>query len=734
VVEAQSYGCRRCWKTGSVRLLRLSDPGHFALRAAVRTAVVVPVAFAIGQVGVGNSDTALFAAFGALAFLVFVDFGGPRPARLAAYLALLLTGAALITVGTLCSRSPALAVAAMAVIGFVVLFAGIVNGYLAAAGNAVLLSFILPVMVPAGVAEIPARLAGWGIGGALATTAVMVLWPQRPRDELRAAAADACRALADLVAEPHVPANEEAARVAVRAVRARFVDTPFRPTGSTGAGAALASLVDEIGWLLELAVRGPADGPECVRARAANVDVLRESAARLAGHRLPIEVDRLVSVGEDLLDGLLGRVADPGVRDDEDALRAALRSTGWLWVMSYATLQIGELAGVAASAVPPLAADHPLAAARRLAADHASLRSVWLRNTLRATAGLTLAVLVGQLASVQHSFWVVLGTLSVLRSSALGTGASALQALIGTTIGIVAGGALVFAIGTDETVLWIVFPPAILLAAYAPRAISFAAGQAGFTVALLILFNLIEPSGWEVGLVRVEDVAIGFAISIVVGLLFWPRGASAVLWSRLDEAYQACAGYVAASLGRLFDGGSADRLTEPRQEAVTREHLLDAAVRQFISERAPTVKPMHDVATLIEGAVRLRVAGDSIAWLGEQVEGAPRPDAARDLSGDIEVVRAWYGALGAALAERVAPPAPAVAESELPPDVLEGLREAVVTGDSARTIAAVAVGWGCEHLDVLRRVEDRIAEAAARLTPSAPQPVPASNPATAAPP
>ena len=69
-------------------------------------------------------------------------------------------------------------------------------------------------------------------------------------------------------------------------------------------------------------------------------------------------------------------------------------------------------------------------------------------------------------------------------------------------------------IGTHEAVLWGVLPVAILLAAYAPRAISFAAGQAGFTVVLFVLFNIIQPVGWSVGLVRFEDVAIGFAISL----------------------------------------------------------------------------------------------------------------------------------------------------------------------------------------------------------------------------
>jgi hypothetical protein len=88
-----------------------------------------------------------------------------------------------------------------------------------------------------------------------------------------------------------------------------------------------------------------------------------------------------------------------------------------------------------------------------------------------------------------------------------------------------------------------------------------------------------------------------------------------------------------------------------------------------------------------------------------------------DLSGDIEPVCAWYAALGAALGEQASPPAPAAAGSELPPGVLEGLREAAVIGDRARIVAAVVVGCGWEHLDLVRSLENQIAGAAARLTP-----------------
>src|SRR5207245_5261790 len=90
-------------------------------------------------------------------------------------------------------------------------------------------------------------------------------------------------------------------------------------------------------------------------------------------------------------------------------------------------------------------------------------------------------------------------------------------------------------------------------AAYAPRAISFAAGQAGFTVVLFVLFNIIQPSGWRVGVVRIEDVAIGFAISLGVGLLFWPRGAATLLRENLAAAYGRCADYVVAMARKVTD-------------------------------------------------------------------------------------------------------------------------------------------------------------------------------------
>ncbi len=247
-----------------------------------------------------------------------------------------------------------------------------------------------------------------------------------------------------------------------------------------------------------------------------------------------------------------------------------------------------------------------LAATERLAAEHASARSVWFRNSVRGAVALAISVYVAREAGVQQGFWVVLGTLSVLRSSALGTGTTIVDALLGTALGIVAGAAVVTIVPTGSAVLWVLLPFAVLLAAYAPRVATFAAGQAGFTLLLVILFNLLKPIGWQVGVVRVEDVAIGFAISLALGLVFWPRGAAALLRASLRSAYASATELLSAARRLLADLDRADaegvetvedgRAVEAAARAAqTAADRLDDAYRQYLAERPVGEVPVADV-------------------------------------------------------------------------------------------------------------------------------------------
>ena len=246
---------------------------------------------------------------------------------------------------------------------------------------------------------------------------------------------------------------------------------------------------------------------------------------------------------------------------------------------------------------------------------------------MRGAIGLGLAVLAANLAGVQHSFWVVLGTLSVLRSNALNTGQSVVRGLLGTAVGFVVGAALARRWSArTPPLLWLLLPVAVLFAGLAPAAISFAAGQAAFTLTLVILFNILEPAGWRVGLVRIEDVALGCAVSLVVGLLFWPRGAAAALGRALAEAYTDSARYLAAAvefgLGRC-DHGTPSRPPPDDDATAPPRHRAAWTTRSAATSpsAAPKPVPLADVTSLVTGVAGLRLAGDAVLDLWQRDDG-----------------------------------------------------------------------------------------------------------------
>jgi uncharacterized membrane protein YccC len=263
---------------------------------------------------------------------------------------------------------------------------------------------------------------------------------------------------------------------------------------------------------------------------------------------------------------------------------------------------------------------------------------VWLVNSMRGALSLAVAVAVADLSSVQHGFWVVLGALSVLRTNAASTGSTALRALAGTAIGFVIGGALLVAIGNSSTALWIALPIAVFVAAYTPGTAPFAVGQAAFTVTIAVLFNLLAPVGWKVGVLRIEDVAIGCAVSVVVGTLFWPRGVSSVVGDDLADAFRSGASYLRQAVG--WASGSRAFGPDAVMAASTAASRLDDALRGYLAEQGSKRIEKQELWRLVGGAMRLRLTAQSIA-------GLPRdPDAigaARDELGKRTTrLASWY--------------------------------------------------------------------------------------------
>ncbi|MGW0210379.1 FUSC family protein, partial [Streptomyces sp. NPDC003233] len=168
--------------TRLVTWLRERDPDLAATRRAARTAIVMPTLFALCSQALHSSTMASFAAFGSFSMLLLVDFSGPMVERLRAQTALAVAWAVLICVGTLVARQTWLAVATTLLVGFVVLFSGVVSSLLAGSTTALLLAFVLPVTTPVPPSQLFDRLAGAGLAAAAALPAVCLLWPRPVAD------------------------------------------------------------------------------------------------------------------------------------------------------------------------------------------------------------------------------------------------------------------------------------------------------------------------------------------------------------------------------------------------------------------------------------------------------------------------------------------------------------------------------------------------------------------------
>jgi uncharacterized membrane protein YccC len=702
-----------------------------ALRT-LRTVLVVPSLFALTYEGFGNLQIALFAAFGGFANLIFASFGGTRRDKVVAHLGLAVTGSIALIIGTAVSGITWLAVLVTIPVAFGIFFAGVAGPNAASGVTAALLPFVLPVATPGTVSMIPDRLAGWWLASVVSTVAVLLLSPPSPGDRLSAAAAASAHALAAqleaAVRGTATPAHQADCQAAKHALMAAFASTPFRPTGLATADQGLASVVQLLEWCSALIADATEGHPNLDRADQCDRDlfgltasVLEQVGDLLAGtvpgalpdleemnrqrqacaayHRSAApngDYDSVEIIARHAFHAQAISVAVQALEADAliatrraDPETIAARRRGWYGAQPEGTTAERRVAG--------------LSGAIGVVARHASFRSVWLQNSLRGSLALAAAVLVADLSGVQHGFWVVLGTLSVLRTNAASTESTAMRALGGTVVGFALGALLLLGIGTSTPALWVALPIALAVAAYAPGTLPFAFGQAAFTIVVVVLFNLLVPAGWKVGLLRIEDVGLGCLVSLVVGILFWPRGAASVVGDDLADAFRRGSAYLTQSVDWAL--GTRHVPPDAGTVAVTASIRLDEALRGFLAEQGTKRLSKEDLWMLVMAAMRLRLTAFSLAGL-QVPESAKRPHrgtayAREELARATADLTEFYGQVavlvGRPVAHQVLMPVtvPAFAGrpengSTNPPD---GAGKAGVTIRASGTSAADGVGY-----------------------------------------
>ncbi len=740
--------------------LRRLDPALAATRRAARTAVVMPAIFALCTEVLHTPVAGTYAAFAAFSMLLLVEFTGPWAQRMRAHVVLGVVWVVLVSLGSLAGREIWIGAAATVLVAFLVLFSGVISSVLAGATTSLLLAFVLPVATRAPLEQLPQQLMGVVFAASASTLAVRWLWPRSQDDPLSAPAAQVCRAAAaQLAVEADYFAGRSGAaafrqcrscaretEASARRLQRAFTATPYRPTGLSTESRTLVRLVDELTWLSAVlaeaapgAEYGPLGTAESSEVRRTAASVLDMCAQLLddpdnSPEKLLAGAAALRAALTTLEDGAVAGVPSGGAaeygRHSIDTFVDSLDVSFRAEEIAFVVLQIAQNVGTARTARRRSWWDHllgrvpgapsgPLTSAMDRAGAHVEPHSVWLHNSIRGAIGLGAGVVVADFTGVQHAFWVLLGILSVLRSNALNTGQNAFRALGGTLAGSIVGFVLLQAIGHNAPLLWTLLPIAVMLAGIVPAAVSFAAGQAAFTLTLAILFNVAQPAGASVLLFRIEDIALGCVVSLVVGFFFWPRGASGAVRKALAEAYSGSARYLLAAVDYAVsccvNGSAGIQAPQESRQAAAAARRLDDAFRTYLAERGGKTVPLCQMSTLVAGVAGLRLAGDAVLELWrrstDRASLNDRAAAQRELIIMAERILRWYETLADGLVNDGSAPEPLDSDSGNISRLIEAVGRDLRAADGQATKTGVRVIWTGNHLDAARRLQIPIAAA-----------------------
>ncbi|WP_327071066.1 FUSC family protein [Kitasatospora sp. NBC_01302] len=626
--------------TGPLGWLLRQPEGPSALRSAVWVTVAGCTGFYVLTYGFDRPVMGLYAMFGALPLALFSHLPGSARDRTGPQLAALPAGLVLVTAGTLLAVSTWAAALGLFVVSFVVCFLGVGGPRPAGLAPALQLYYVLPCFPPYEPHTLGQRLAGLTIGILLTVLTDRLLWAG-PRSapyrvllaEAVAALADYCEATVELLSGDASPAGHQ--------VRAQAVDRTFTATGM--------SAVPQGERPTSVSVRD--HGLLQTRAAARHIryqlDDLAEDALELnpaAAHLLGRTAAGLRRAAQ----GLRAGVPEPADEDLHTALKAfhaervgsltgatpvRLRQDAVTRVAAESALVADEAARIALGTAPGVRRhrpDGPFGYAvlpwytlwwRRLRL-HLTPHSVLLQNALRTALALGGARLIVGLLDVPHGFWVLLATLSLMRTSAADTRAALVPALIGTAAGAVLATLLLLAVG-QNTAFYAAATPVVLLVGFTVGTVLGPAWiQGAMTLLLVLLFTQILPPDVHLPAIRFLAVLGGGGIGALAGLLAWPRGARGQLRYTISDFTVQGARTARAVTARLCAGGGADG--DPLRAGHQAMALAQAVYVQYRTERPRSAAPEpHWESAMMPGYQSL--TGGELVLLGANGRCGPLP-------------------------------------------------------------------------------------------------------------
>ncbi|MBD2210430.1 FUSC family protein [Nostoc linckia FACHB-104] len=240
--------------------------------------------------------------------------------------------------------------------------------------------------------------------------------------------------------------------------------------------------------------------------------------------------------------------------------------------------------------------------------------SVMFRHALRLAVVVALAELIAALLQIPRGYWITLTALVALKPNFGGTTQTTIQRVISTIVGSIIGITLIVLIHNQ----WAIAFSLLLLVfmAMSVRSLSYTVFITLLTPAIILLLNMINADGWQVGLLRIVDSCIGGVLALIGSYLLFPSWERQQLPTQLAKTIRANLAYFQQVIANYLNSPHTTiaALNSLRHQAALENANANAAAQRLFSEPRHVQGEIEPVMTLM---IYIRNFYSSVTTLAE---------------------------------------------------------------------------------------------------------------------
>lgn len=240
--------------------------------------------------------------------------------------------------------------------------------------------------------------------------------------------------------------------------------------------------------------------------------------------------------------------------------------------------------------------------------------SVMFRHALRLAVVVTLAELIAALLHIPRGYWITLTALVALKPNFGGTTQTTVQRALSTIIGSIIGITAILLIHNQWAIAFSLL--LLVFTAMSVRSLSYTLFITLLTPAIILLLNMINAGGWQVGLLRIADSCVGGGLALIGSYLLFPSWERQQLPTQLAKTIRTNLAYFQQVIANYLNSQntSVAALNSLRHQAALENANANAAAQRLFSEPRHVQGEIEPVMTLM---IYIRNFYSSVTTLAE---------------------------------------------------------------------------------------------------------------------